>query len=53
MQFSCIAGGATAATGASLGKLNLSLIEVSEAGVETTQAQVDRTGHDPPPVGRK
>ncbi|WP_437481885.1 FmdE family protein [Sorangium sp. So ce1014] len=36
MQFSCIADGAAAATGASLGKLNLSLVEASEAGVETT-----------------
>ncbi|WP_437630703.1 FmdE family protein [Sorangium sp. So ce854] len=36
VQFSCIADGAAAATGASLGKLNLSLVEVTEAGVETT-----------------
>ncbi|KYF79477.1 hypothetical protein BE11_07455 [Sorangium cellulosum] len=36
VQFSCIADGAAAATGASLGKLNLSLVEASEAGVETT-----------------
>ncbi|WP_437850852.1 FmdE family protein [Sorangium sp. So ce363] len=36
VQFSCIADGAAAATGASLGKLNLSLIEASEDGVETT-----------------
>lgn len=35
VQFSCIADGAAAATGASLGKLNLSLVEASEAGVET------------------
>ncbi|MGK3986904.1 FmdE family protein [Sorangium sp. So ce136] len=36
VQFSCIADGAAAATGASLGKLNLSLVEASEAGIETT-----------------
>ncbi|WP_437686190.1 FmdE family protein [Sorangium sp. So ce176] len=36
VQFSCIADGAAAATGASLGKLNLSLVEASEAAVETT-----------------
>ncbi|MGK3991976.1 FmdE family protein [Sorangium sp. So ce1024] len=36
VQFSCIADGAAAATGASLGKLNLSLVEATEAGVETT-----------------
>ncbi|WP_233561179.1 FmdE family protein [Sorangium cellulosum] len=36
VQFSCIADGAAAATGASLGKLNLSLVEATEAAVETT-----------------
>jgi formylmethanofuran dehydrogenase subunit E len=35
VQFSCIADGASAATGASLGKLNLSLTEAAEADVET------------------
>ncbi|UQA60299.1 formylmethanofuran dehydrogenase subunit E family protein [Polyangium aurulentum] len=35
VQFSCIADGASAATGASLGKLNLTLAEASEADVET------------------
>ncbi|WP_437598559.1 hypothetical protein WMF28_38050 [Sorangium sp. So ce590] len=36
MHFSCIADGAAAATGASLEKLNISLVAASEAGVETT-----------------
>ncbi|WP_437964456.1 FmdE family protein [Sorangium sp. So ce260] len=36
VQFSCLSDGAAAVTGASLGKLNLSLVEASEAGVETT-----------------
>lgn len=35
VQFSCIADGAAAATGASLGKLNLSLEPADEAQVET------------------
>jgi formylmethanofuran dehydrogenase subunit E len=35
VQFSCIADGAAAATGASLGKLNLSLEPADEAHVET------------------
>ncbi|XXY48538.1 hypothetical protein WME91_51900 [Sorangium sp. So ce269] len=36
VQFSCIADGAAAATGASRGKLDLSLVETSEARVEPT-----------------
>jgi formylmethanofuran dehydrogenase subunit E len=36
VQFSCIADGASAATGASMGKLNLSLVEADEARVATT-----------------
>ncbi|WP_438003781.1 hypothetical protein WME89_33640 [Sorangium sp. So ce321] len=36
MQFSCIEDVAAAAAGASLGKLNLSLVEASVAGVNTT-----------------
>lgn len=36
VQFSCIADGAAAATGASLGKLNLRLDETDEANVSTT-----------------
>lgn len=36
VQFSCIADGAAAATGASLGKLNLRLAEADEAHVTTT-----------------
>lgn len=36
VQYSCIADGAAAATGASLGKLNLSLVEADEASVATT-----------------
>jgi FmdE, Molybdenum formylmethanofuran dehydrogenase operon len=36
VQFSCVADGAAAATGASLGKLNLSLVEADEANVTTT-----------------
>jgi len=36
VQFSCIADGAAAATGASLGKLNLRLEEATEANVATT-----------------
>ena len=36
VQYSCIADGAAAATGASLGKLNLSLVEAEVAAVATT-----------------
>ena len=36
VQFSCIADGAAAATGASAGKLNLHLVDATEAGVATT-----------------
>ena len=36
VQFSCIADGAAAATGASLGKLNLRLEDATEANVATT-----------------
>jgi formylmethanofuran dehydrogenase subunit E len=36
VQFSCIADGAAAATGASAGKLNLRLVDASEAEVATT-----------------
>jgi formylmethanofuran dehydrogenase subunit E len=36
VQFSCIADGAAAATGASVGKLNLRLIDATEANVATT-----------------
>lgn len=36
VQYSCIADGAAAATGASLGKLNLSLVDADEASVATT-----------------
>jgi formylmethanofuran dehydrogenase subunit E len=36
VQFSCIADGAAAATGASVGKLDLQLAEASEADVQTT-----------------
>jgi hypothetical protein len=36
VQYSCIADGAAAATGASLGKLNLSMVEADEAHTETT-----------------
>lgn len=36
VQYSCIADGAAAATGASLGKLNLSLAEADAAHVQTT-----------------
>ena len=36
VQLSCIADGAAAATGASLGKLNLRLVTADEAGVATT-----------------
>jgi formylmethanofuran dehydrogenase subunit E len=36
VQFSCIADGASAATGASAGKLNLTLVDAPESGVETT-----------------
>ena len=36
VMYSCIADGAAAATGASVGKLNLSLVESSVEGVETT-----------------
>ena len=36
VQYSCIADGAAAATGASVGKLNLRLAEASEAEVATT-----------------
>lgn len=35
-QYACVADGAQAATGASLGKVNLSLIEADEAHVQTT-----------------
>jgi hypothetical protein len=35
-QFACIADGASAATGASLGKLNLSFQEADEANIQTT-----------------
>ncbi len=35
VQFSCIADGAAAATGASLGKLNLSLVDAADANVVT------------------
>lgn len=35
-QFACVADGAQAATGASLGKVNLSLVEADEAHVQTT-----------------
>jgi formylmethanofuran dehydrogenase subunit E len=36
VQFSCIADGAAAATGASAGKLNLRLVDATEADVATT-----------------
>src|SRR4051812_29354041 len=36
VQFSCIADGAAAATGASLGKLNLAFADADEAHLETT-----------------
>jgi formylmethanofuran dehydrogenase subunit E len=36
VQYSCMADGATAATGASVGKLNLELVEATTSGVETT-----------------
>jgi len=36
VQYSCVADGAAAATGASLGKLNLSLEEAKEADLRTT-----------------
>lgn len=36
VQFSCIADGAAAATGASVGKLNLRLLDATEANVATT-----------------
>ena len=36
VQYSCIADGAAAATGASVGKLNLRLVDASEAAVATT-----------------
>jgi formylmethanofuran dehydrogenase subunit E len=36
VQYSCIADGAAAATGASIGKLNLRLVEATEATVATT-----------------
>jgi|HubBroStandDraft_6_1064221.scaffolds.fasta_scaffold604021_2 formylmethanofuran dehydrogenase subunit E len=36
VQFSCIADGAAAATGASAGKLNLRLVDAAEADVATT-----------------
>jgi formylmethanofuran dehydrogenase subunit E len=36
VQFSCIADGAAAATGASTGKLNLRLVDATEADVATT-----------------
>lgn len=36
VQYSCVADGAAAATGASLGKLNLSLAEAAAADVRTT-----------------
>jgi FmdE, Molybdenum formylmethanofuran dehydrogenase operon len=36
VQFSCMADGAAAATGASIGKLNLSLVDADEAHVATT-----------------
>jgi hypothetical protein len=36
VQYSCIADGAAAATGASAGKLNLRLVEATEAAVATT-----------------
>lgn len=39
VQYSCIADGAAAATGASLGKLNLSLSEAPPADTRTTYAQ--------------
>jgi formylmethanofuran dehydrogenase subunit E len=34
-QFACVADGAQAATGASLGKVNLSLVEADEAHIQT------------------
>jgi formylmethanofuran dehydrogenase subunit E len=36
VQYSCIADGAAAATGASVGKLNLKLVSATDADVETT-----------------
>jgi len=36
VQYSCIADGASAATGASLGKLNLKLVPATDQDVETT-----------------
>ncbi len=36
VQYSCIADGAAAATGASLGKLNLSMVEAEASAVATT-----------------
>jgi formylmethanofuran dehydrogenase subunit E len=36
VQYSCIADGAAAATGASPGKLNLKLVDATDAGVMTT-----------------
>jgi formylmethanofuran dehydrogenase subunit E len=35
-QYACVADGAQAATGASLGKVNLSLVEADEAHIQTT-----------------
>jgi formylmethanofuran dehydrogenase subunit E len=39
VMFSCIADGAAAATGASAGKLNLSLVDATESDVATTYRQ--------------
>jgi formylmethanofuran dehydrogenase subunit E len=40
VQFSCIADGAAAATGASVGKLNLKLVDADDDGVLTTYKRV-------------
>ncbi len=40
VQFSCIADGASAATGASAGKLNLKLVDAADADVATTFRRV-------------
>jgi formylmethanofuran dehydrogenase subunit E len=40
VQYSCIADGAAAATGASTGKLNLRLVDATKAGVATTYRRI-------------
>ena len=44
VQYSCIADGAAAATGASIGKLNLKLEEVPAANVHTVYRRRDKSG---------